>query len=45
LEENGVSIIDKNVMIKEAGDFYEVSGHVLALEPIAVEIPNAAEEE
>jgi similar to stage IV sporulation protein len=39
LEENGVSIIDKNVMIKEAGDFYEVSGHVLALEPIAAESP------
>jgi similar to stage IV sporulation protein len=43
LEENGVSIIDKNVMIEEAGSCYEVTGHVLALEPVAVAAP--AEEE
>jgi similar to stage IV sporulation protein len=49
LEENGVSIIDKNVMIEEVGDFFEVSGHVLALEPVAetspTEIPPVSEEQ
>jgi similar to stage IV sporulation protein len=39
LEENGVSIIDKNVMIEESGNCYEVTGHVLALEQIAVTDP------
>lgn len=37
LEENGVSIIDKNVMIKEMGNCYEVTGHVYALESIVTE--------
>ncbi len=39
LEENGVSIIDKNVMIKEIGDCYEVSGQVYATEPIMTRRP------
>jgi similar to stage IV sporulation protein len=49
LEENGVSIIDKNVMIEDAGNCYEVTGTVRALESIAVsapiEIPPVSEEE
>jgi similar to stage IV sporulation protein len=49
LEENGVSIIDKNVMIENAGNCYEVTGTVRALEPIAIsapiEIPPVLEEE
>lgn len=39
LEENGVSIIDKNVMIEEMGNCYEVSGHVYAKESITKECP------
>lgn len=49
LEENGVSIIDKNVMMIEADNCYEVSGTVYALEPIGientVELPPLQEEE
>lgn len=49
LEENGVSIVDKNVMIKENGDCYEVSGQVYAMEPITamqpIEIPPNMEEQ
>lgn len=49
LEENGVLIIDKNVMIEEVGNSYEVTGQVSALESIAVErlteIPPVVEEQ
>lgn len=49
LEENGVSIIDKNVMIKEIGDCYEVNGQVYATEPIMasrlIETPPDMEEQ
>lgn len=39
LEENGVSIIGKNVMIDKIGDFYQVSGTIQACEPIGTKAP------
>lgn len=39
LEENGVSIIDKNVMIEKIGNSYQVSGTIQACESIAQRTP------
>ncbi len=39
LEENGVSIIDKNVMINKMGDSYRVSGTIQACEKITQKSP------
>ncbi len=39
LEENGVSIIGKNVMIDKIGDFYQVSGTIEASEPVGAKAP------
>ncbi len=44
LEENGVSIIGKNVMIEKIGDFYQVSGTIEACEPIGERTPTEIRE-